>query len=327
MLLALPTPSKHSFEKRSAYDFVERRNASIPSLLSTPPPERGTAIGYFSTLLPPGVQSSASKMTTPHRSLPPPLSSHPDAVRLTHAVSAPRQTDPQTHAQSNPNFPAPSELPAPPPQWPGMEEAMRNWLSTKAEEERRRQEQERTRQENLKLEQKKVEQNMLLEIMRHQIPPHLIPMIFFALGSAGSSGAGSELLQQSIAQLAAQQSMQPPSPGASRDRLSSYHTGQSIPPTPLGGPHGTIITSRGGTNSGPPSAQRSHFASVLPRLANTEAGVVTGSQQQQEQAPILFHHWQPPSSQGETSGAGSQPTQPAAPTSTGKYRRDFFPVI
>jgi len=327
MLLAFPSPAQHSFEARSSHDFAVQRNTSVPSLLSTPPPERSTTIGYFGTSLPQGGQASASKMTTPHRSLPPPAPlTLPDPSRLPPSGSgqSQHQQHSQQHSQQQPHSQSQSNLPAPPPSWPGMEDAMRNWLATKAEEERRRQEEERTRQESLRLEQKKIEQSMLLEVIRNQIPPHLIPMIFFALGSAGASGASSEMLQQSIAQLASQQSMQPPSPGASRDRQTGYQPGQSVPPTPLGGPYSTL-GSRGGISSGPPSAQRSHFSNVLPRLATAEGSGPSSShtaQQLQEQAPILFHHWQPPTSLTEGSGAGSQPAMATSGGNNNTINRD-----
>lgn len=68
-------------------------------------------------------------------------------------------------------------MPAPPAQWQGQEESMRNWLLAKAEEDKRKQEEERTRQETLRLEQRKIEQAMLRESLQGGIPPQMVPMV------------------------------------------------------------------------------------------------------------------------------------------------------
>ena len=96
-------------------------------------------------------------------------------------------------------------MPAPPNQWQGAEDSMRNWLSTKAEEERRKQEEEKTRQETLKLEQRRVEQSMLRESMQGGVPPQMIPMIFAGIGGSSMAHTSIDWLQQYAAQLQASQ--------------------------------------------------------------------------------------------------------------------------
>ncbi|KAJ9667797.1 hypothetical protein H2201_001983 [Coniosporium apollinis] len=99
-------------------------------------------------------------------------------------------------------------MPAPPSQWQGAEESMRNWLMAKAEEEKRKQEEERTRQEGLRLEQRKIEQTMLRDSMSGGVPPHLVPMIFAGIGGGNLANISIDWLQQYAAQLQAAQQQQ-----------------------------------------------------------------------------------------------------------------------
>jgi hypothetical protein len=297
MLLAVTSPPKYSFDIKPPNDFSASRAPSIPSVLSTPPPERGLTSTYFSTA-PSAASSTAARMTTPHRGLPPPAPlTLPDPSRLPPPVP--------TQSHSNPN------LPAPPPQWHGMEEPMRNWLATKAEEEKRKQEEERTQQEQLRLEQKKIEREMLSETIRYGVSPTLLPVLFLALAGAGAAGAGAEMLQQYIAQLTSPQA-QYPETGRERAYSQSQQGGyssQSVPPTPVGGPFASFAGARAGTGSGPPSARATHFGTTLPRAVAESGPAGPGSSQQipqQEQQPILFHHWQPPSSQVDGTGGNGQ---------------------
>lgn len=62
------------------------------------------------------------------------------------------------------------------------EDSMRQWLRTKAEEDRRRQEEERTHQETLKLEQRRIEQSMLRDAFQAGVPPQMVPLIFMGIG-------------------------------------------------------------------------------------------------------------------------------------------------
>jgi len=123
--------------------------------------------------LPPATESIAKPMSTPHRGLPPPA-----------AMTLPQPPQPPP-SLGQPSYNQPSgQLPAPPQQWQGSEEPMRNWLNAKAEEDKRRQEEEKTRQEGLRLEQRKVEQEMLRASIAGHIPPHMIPIIFAGMGGA-----------------------------------------------------------------------------------------------------------------------------------------------
>ncbi|MCJ1405614.1 hypothetical protein MMC11_008842, partial [Xylographa trunciseda] len=112
-------------------------------------------------------------MSTPHRGLPPPM-----------AMTLPNpERGPPPIAQPM------GQLPAPPSQWQGADESMRNWLLAKAEEDRRKQEEERTRQEGLRLEQRKIEQTMLRESLQGGVPPHLVPMVFAGMGGGNLANA------------------------------------------------------------------------------------------------------------------------------------------
>ncbi|KAK7513036.1 hypothetical protein IWZ03DRAFT_408459 [Phyllosticta citriasiana] len=132
-------------------------------------------------------------MSSSHRGLPPPA-----AMTLPDPSRPPPPPPPPMPASMN-------QMPAPPSQWQGAEESMRNWLAAKVEEDRRRQEEEKTRQESLRLEQRKIEQSMLRESIQGGVPPHLVPMIFAGIGGAGVASANLEWLQQYVAQLQAQQ--------------------------------------------------------------------------------------------------------------------------
>ncbi|OJD24781.1 hypothetical protein ACJ73_03855 [Blastomyces percursus] len=90
-----------------------------------------------------------------------------------------------------------SHLPAPPSQWQNTDESMRQWLQTKAEEDRRKQEEERTRQECYRLDQRKIEQAMLRESLKAGVPPYMVPLIFANMGG----GCNLQWTQQLISQM------------------------------------------------------------------------------------------------------------------------------
>jgi len=92
------------------------------------------------------------------------------------------------------------QLPAPPQQWQGAEESMRNWLYAKSEEDKRKQEEEKTRQESLRLEQRKVEQSMLQTSLDGGIPPYMIPLVFAGMGGGNLPNASLEWAQHYMAQ-------------------------------------------------------------------------------------------------------------------------------
>ncbi len=100
------------------------------------------------------------------------------------------------------------QLPAPPTQWQGADESMRNWLQAKAEEDRRKQEEERTRQETLRLEQFKIGQTMLRESLQGGVPPYMVPMVFAGMGGGNMPNASLEWAQHYMAQISFQQQQQ-----------------------------------------------------------------------------------------------------------------------
>ena len=210
-------------------------------------------------------------------------------------------------------------MPEPPRQWQGAEESMRNWLLTKAEEEKRKQEEERTRQESFKLEQRKIEQNMLLESIRNGIPPQLVPIIFAGIGGNNLTNLSIEWLQQYSNSLNTAQQQQLASQGPSsgspdmrRDRMigqgqpygsvsqatpaGSVPAGQSVPGQP-GSQYGyqsaamSPITGARQPSGPPTSAPRpAPLQNVLPRLTTNEMqpiqGPPTGSGGPVQPAPI-----------------------------------------
>ncbi|KAH8787047.1 hypothetical protein F5882DRAFT_113477 [Hyaloscypha sp. PMI_1271] len=182
-------------------------------------------------------------MSTPHRGLPPPA-----------AMTLPQSTQqPPPIGQPPLNQPM-GQLPAPPQQWQGAEESMRNWLHAKAEEDKRKQEEEKTRQESLRLEQRKIEQDMLRTSLSGGIPPYMIPMVFAGMGGGNLPNASLEWAQHYMAQahhLQQQQQIQQqqllPSQGQTspeqvqrRDSRVQPYGGQqhpapmTVPSTPIG---------------------------------------------------------------------------------------------
>jgi hypothetical protein len=175
MLLTLKQSAHHSF--KSFHDY----SPPTPPSSSRFSPALTNAGPSFPSL-PPATQPTTKPMSTPHRGLPPPA-----------AMTLPQPTQ-TTSALGQSSFNQPTvQLPAPPQQWQGAEEPMRNWLQAKAEEDKRRQEEEKTRQEGLRLEQRKVEQEMLRTSLSGGIPPHMIPIVF-----AGMGGANPNLVNTSL---------------------------------------------------------------------------------------------------------------------------------
>ena len=179
MLLTLSNPVKSDFDfKPHAYSGAFSSSAATrfsDKLHGGPPSSSQPA------------EPPSRTMGTPHRGLPP-----PSAMTLPDPARGP---------------PPPSsslgQLPPAPSQWQGAEDGMKNWLATKAEEERRKQEEEKTRQETLRLEQRKVEQSMLRESMQGGIPPHLVPIIFAGIGGGNLANISAEWIQQYTTQVQA----------------------------------------------------------------------------------------------------------------------------
>lgn len=249
-------------------------------------------------------------MTTPHRGLPPPSSILAESNRLGSSSSA-----------------QPGHMPAPPMQWQGQEDSMRNWLAAKAEEDKRKQEEERTRQETLKLEQRRIEQSMLRESLSGGVPPHMIPLIYAGIGG-GFTQLSMDWLHQYAGQL---QSQQQQLPSSSPELRSQRMLGQAAYQGPAAGQHGpvqyavetvpqqappaqqTYATYAAPSRTAPTSAPRSIAQAQLPRLTTNDAfvqqtttsnnpGSAHPLQQSQTLAHdgpasspnIYFHHWVPP---------------------------------
>ncbi|GAD95281.1 hypothetical protein ANI_1_1202024 [Paecilomyces variotii No. 5] len=181
MLLTLKPPSQNGIKGPHEYSIVRQ---SIPTsrTSSTPPAAERTT--------PPASARRAQERTmdTARRGLPPPSS----------------MTLPPPDAGLPAMAPMGQLPPPPPPQWQNSDDSMRNWLQSKAEEERRKQEEEKTRQETIRLEQRKIEQSILRESIQAGVPPHLIPLIFAGIAGGSTSHATLELIQQSISQTTAQ---------------------------------------------------------------------------------------------------------------------------
>ncbi|KAG9244305.1 hypothetical protein BJ878DRAFT_506863 [Calycina marina] len=164
--------------------------------------------------------SVTEQMSTHHRGLPP-----PPGLALPHTQQSLPQSSQQLQNPAQPPLSQPmGQLPAPPQQWQGTEESMRNWLHAKAEEDKRKQEEEKTRQETLRLEQRKIEQEILRASLNGGIPPYMIPMVFAGMGAGNLPHASLDWAQHYMAQA---QQLQPPQPqpllASSQNQQSPEH--------------------------------------------------------------------------------------------------------
>ena len=176
MLLTLKPPNQNDF--KSTHDYPTLNSSSSRY---SPPPTLGSAGGLSDTF--------DSRMSNPHRGLPPPAA--------------------MTLPPPNSNLPAMAplgQLPAPPTQWAGADESTRNWLHAKAEEDKRRQEEEKTKQETMRLDQRRIEQDMLRESLQGGIPPVMVPLIFAGMGGGNLPHQSLEWAQHYMAQMSLQQS-------------------------------------------------------------------------------------------------------------------------
>lgn len=209
MLLTIKQPAHQGY--RSFHDYTPPTPPSTsrfsPTLVSSG--SSFPAIPSTSKSLPPLPvrKSPPQEMSTPHRGLPPPAAM---------TLPQPNQQQPPPAVQSaSSQAPLPQlmgQLPAPPQQWRGAEESMKNWLHAKAEEDKRKQEEEKTRQESLRLEQRKIEQDMLRASLTGGIPPYMIPMVFVGMGGGSLPNSSLEWAQHYMAQahhLQQQQQIQP----------------------------------------------------------------------------------------------------------------------
>jgi hypothetical protein len=238
----------------------------------------------------PAAKPVPQQMSTPHRGLPPPAG-------LT--LPQPQQQQPPPSIGPPPLNQPMGQLPAPPQQWQGAEESMRNWLHAKAEEDKRKQEEEKTRQESLRLEQRKIEQDMLRTSLSGGIPPYMIPMVFAGMGGGNLPNASLEWAQHYMAQthqlqqqqFQQQQQLLPlhshssPELRQRRDSRAQPYTGQQQPQAPITLPSTPIV---------PPNSQQgvgflpSYPMSPASRSRHLAQGQGSASQPQQtSQLPRL----------------------------------------
>ncbi|CAK3907036.1 Hypothetical predicted protein [Lecanosticta acicola] len=334
MSLTISQPSRTAFGHRSTHEFnpripLAKSRFSPKPTLDTPSPVSSLRVGTT----PSDDKDDNMSGPHPHRGLPPP--------------SAMALPDPRREA-GPPSFgQAMGPMPAPPGQWQGHEESMRNWLVAKAEEDKRKQEEQRTQQETLRLEQRKIEQSMLRESLQGGVPPSMVPMIYAGIGGANLAHVSLDWLQQYASQLQlAHQQIQQSSPDMRRDqgRLigppqpaypiaqpSQQHVLPSQPTEQPAPPPGPIQTTFSAYQPAPArqsqtSAPRSATHTQLPRLTTNEMYVHqppqpgTGSahplqqsqtiqQDQPSSSPsIYFHHWVPP----DQAKSSNQPQTPAS---------------
>jgi len=324
MLQTLPPPMHN--DHKPPYDYHSYK--PHPSRYSPPESPR---------TLPPFVNAQDNSMNNPHRGLPPPV-----GMQFPHPTERPSSS----FREPFPN------LPAPPSQWAGQDESMRQWLQAKAEEDRRRQEEEKTKQEGLRLDQRKIEQSMLRESLQGGVPPPMVPLIFTGMGSGALPAHALEWAQQYLAsfnlqnqqqqqqhqqQLQAQQQQQQQqqqiqqiqqhSPQMQRDARTG------IPPNPYGpqqmqglgqGPaQDRIITA-------PPPTQalaRLNTVDIAPQqsLPSQQPRQTAPQSMEQNSGPgLFFHHWTPPTSnQPPTPSGKSTQGSPYSQTAGSHLRSEY----
>ncbi|KAK3697727.1 hypothetical protein LTR37_017309 [Vermiconidia calcicola] len=332
MLLTISQPPRTEFGSRTTHDFSPRISLAKSRLSPK------TKVDSPMSSLRASVATDNSSMSNHHRGLPPPSSmTLPDPGR-----------PPPSLSQQSLNQPL-GAMPAPPNQWQGQEESMRNWLAAKTEEDKRKQEEERTRQESYRLEQRRIEQSMLRESLQAGVPPAMVPMIYAGIAGSNMANISVDYLERYAAQLqAAQQQIQQqqPSPEIRRETrligqapgsfpaqhaqpqqiLPSQHSEQQQQPAPLQTTFSAYQPAPGRPQ--PTSVPRSATHTQLPRLTTNEMYVHQPAQQQgpgsahplhqsqtvhQDQPAsspsIYFHHWVPPNE--------SKSTHPPTPSGKG----------
>lgn len=220
MLLTIKQPAHQSYT-RSFHDYTP----PTPPSSSRFSPLVAGILPVASRSLPalPASQPSAEQMSTPHRGLP-----LPAAMTLPQPQQPqPAQPPPSSIAQTPLSQPL-GQLPAPPQQWQGADESMRNWLHAKAEEDKRKQEEEKTRQESLRLEQRKIEQDMLRTSLNGGIPPYMVPLVFAGMGGGNLPNASLEWAQHYMAQTHQHQQQQQQGPPAALLPSQSYTSPEQI---------------------------------------------------------------------------------------------------
>jgi len=204
------------------------------------------------------------------------------------------------------------QLPAPPQQWQGAEESMRNWLHAKAEEDKRKQEEEKTRQESLRLEQRKIEQDMLRTSLSGGIPPYMIPMVFAGMGGGNLPNASLEWAQHYMAQahhLQQQQQLQQPQILPSQSHASPeqmQRRDSRVIAQPYSGQQHPSAMTLPSTPIGPPSSQQS--TGFIP---NYQMSPATRSRQATQSQSAIART--PQTSQLPRLNTGEMHTQPPPP--------------
>ena len=270
MLLTIKQPAHQGY--KSFHDYTPPTPPSTsrfsPAVATTGPsfPPITTSNKSLPPLPPP--KTTTQQMSTPHRGLPPPA-----------AMTLPQPPSQQAPQIGQPPLSQPmGQLPAPPQQWQGAEESMRNWLHAKAEEDKRKQEEEKTRQEALRLEQRKIEQDMLRTSLNGGIPPYMIPMVFAGMGGGNLPNASLEWAQHYMAQahhLQQQQQLQQQQLLPSQASPEQLQRRDSRATQPYGvQPHQAPMTLPS-TPIGPPNSQGGGFYPMSPATrsrSNTQTG-------------------------------------------------------
>lgn len=343
-MLTVKQPTTYGY--KTVHDLPTPPSTSRPS----PPPSYHESSQRSLPPLGRSYSPPTQQMAAPHRGLPPPAAmtlshappttaqSHPHHLgQHGHAQPQPPSHPPQTHQTGQPW----SALPAPPRDWQGAEDSMKNWLQAKTEEEKTKQEEERTRQETLRLEQRKIEADMLRASLGGGIPPPMVPLVFAGMGSGGViPQAALDWAQQYFAngQATHHPQLMPPQGPVSPEHHREHSAHGQYPgqfPTSGSAPAPTQAASGYGAQPGSPTRARSQtMSTVMSRPGaggaamvgvntNVAPGTNAGSNQlasaQADPSPSLFfHHWQPPSSQG---GSGTSTNRPGTPSGSSKTKR------
>ncbi|KAL2069833.1 hypothetical protein VTL71DRAFT_14512 [Oculimacula yallundae] len=291
MLLTIKQPVHHGY--KSFHDYTPPTPPSTsrfsPAVASAGPSFPPVPANNKSLPPLPTTKSFSRSMSTPHRGLPP-----PGAMAQTGLMTLPPPTQQQQTSQQQQQHQPPlaqppplsqpmGQLPAPPPQWQGAEESMRNWLHAKAEEDKRKQEEEKTRQESLRLEQRKIEQDMLRTSLSGGIPPHMIPMVFAGMGGGNLPNASLEWAQHYMAQAQAHQQqpqpqqLLPPQAQTSPEQLQRRDS--RVMSQPYGIQQHPVPLTLPSTPIGPSSSQQS--AGFLPNYQMSPASRARQSTQGQ----------------------------------------------
>ncbi|KAG5805300.1 hypothetical protein H9Q74_004483 [Fusarium xylarioides] len=343
-MLTIKQPPTYGY--KSVHDLPTPPSTSRPSppLIYREPASNSLPVAYR------GHSPPSQPMSVPHRGLPPP------AAMTLPPQQPPTAGAPPSHLPPHPPPPPPpqpslghpghqqrdswGQLPAPPQQWQGAEESMRQWLQARAEEDKRKQEEERTRQESLRLEQRKVEMDMLRTSLQAGIPPPMVPLVFAGMGSGGvAPQAALEWAQQFMPPGQAHPRAQimpaqwPVSPEHQREPQTLSHThaqhpgipsastpaaGYVYPPSPSR-PRGQTVSGVIGRPMGISTLPsiNTNVPQPAPAPPPMHSHQHPHMQQQQQQEPqsspsIYFHHWQPPTSQA--SGSSNRPGSPSGET-------------